>query len=130
MKKIYIFAPFILTAIIIFVLSHQSDLPSLHILPHQDKLFHLLSYFFLSYFLERIFKYFGMKDILGHAFTAIIIMLFAIGDEFHQYFIPNRIPDPFDLLADYIGMMLAFSFSKTLFKFDKEFYIFFFGKVQ
>lgn len=39
--------------------------------------------------------------------TVILIALYGFSDEFHQYFIPKRAFDLYDLLADTIGAMIA-----------------------
>lgn len=36
--------------------------------------------------------------------TLVITVCYAIFDELHQYFVPGRSPDPFDVLADIIGI--------------------------
>jgi VanZ family protein len=49
------------------------------------------------------------------ALTVIIIgFLFALSDEIHQYFVPGRTMDMFDLLADMIGILLSLSLLVTV----------------
>jgi len=37
----------------------------------------------------------------------LLTMLYALSDEFHQLFVPGRCADPWDLLADGVGAVLA-----------------------
>ena len=37
----------------------------------------------------------------------LLTMLYALSDEFHQAFVPGRYPDPWDLLSDALGAVLA-----------------------
>ena len=37
----------------------------------------------------------------------LLTMLYALSDEFHQAFVPGRYPDPWDLLFDGLGALLA-----------------------
>lgn len=41
------------------------------------------------------------------AIAALLSVLYAISDEFHQSFVPNRHPSPFDVLIDALGASLA-----------------------
>jgi VanZ family protein len=40
-------------------------------------------------------------------FAFLLTVLYALSDEFHQAFVPGRYPDPWDLLADGLGAVLA-----------------------
>lgn len=47
----------------------------------------------------------GRRHALLVAF--LLTMLYALSDEFHQAFVPGRHPDPWDLLCDALGAVLA-----------------------
>ena len=40
-------------------------------------------------------------------FAFLLTGLYALSDEFHQAFVPGRHPDPWDLVADGLGAVLA-----------------------
>lgn len=82
---------------------------------HADKIAHFIVYFVL-----------GMLLILGliinirknDTYRIIIILfigsLFAFIDEYHQSFVPNRVPDLLDLIADILGIIFSLIFYKHL----------------
>jgi VanZ family protein len=39
--------------------------------------------------------------------VALAVMLYGISDEFHQYFVPGRSVDVYDVLADALGGLLG-----------------------
>ena len=90
---------------IIVYLSSQSY-PSQH-LPSflysmSDKLLHGLEYGVLGILLYRAFH--QTTRTLGSIILAIICVVgFGISDEIHQWFVPNRQLDIWDLLADTLG---------------------------
>lgn len=44
----------------------------------------------------------------GRVWLAVLLAtLFGVSDEIHQYFVPGRHADPFDLLADFVGALLG-----------------------
>ncbi|MFA6665138.1 MAG: VanZ family protein [Armatimonadota bacterium] len=95
---------------IIFLLSAQSRLP----VPRGpwvlswDKAHHFTAYFFMGLLIFRaagcspVWK--GMPVLLQ---TILIGTLYGTLDEFHQFFVPGRDANPFDLIADMTGLMLA-----------------------
>jgi len=90
----------------IFYLSHQ---PSLRIvaplIPHQDKVLHMMEYFllFIALFLNRdLYR--------GHRLFPVLFSagaLYAVSDELHQSFIPGRDCSAGDLAADLAGLALG-----------------------
>lgn len=42
------------------------------------------------------------------ALSFLLIILYALADEFHQSFVPTRTADPFDVLTDIIGALLTY----------------------
>jgi VanZ family protein len=44
--------------------------------------------------------------------TLVVLLgwVFAFSDELHQYYVPNRAADPYDLLADMIGVLAGLIF--------------------
>jgi VanZ family protein len=114
-KVLYILQWFLYSAII-FILSHQ---PHNEYIPisiwDYDKLLHLAGFFLygISSFLV-IWTAFPSKSFkFRYLFTISLATLFAFSDELHQSFIPGRLMDPFDLIADCSGII----FSYFLFRF-------------
>lgn len=95
---------------VLFYLSHQPTLDTPSLFPGQDKLFHMLAYGVLGFFLL------GSLAPASDGFTAIqirgsilIASLYGISDEFHQYFVPGRSSDVWDWVADTLGAVIAVS---------------------
>lgn len=90
----------------------QSSLPALDAgpdLPGQDKLLHLAAYTVLGYLACRAFATLrclrGPLGIFAAGFAFAV--LFGISDEWHQSFVPERMADGWDLLADAVGAFLG-----------------------
>lgn len=98
---------------LIFFLSHQPSLPTPSLFPHQDKLFHAVTYGVLGLLLQG-----GLPDTPGRWLLAwLMASLYGCSDEIHQLFVPGRSADLLDLLADSAGALLgargAMMFSRT-----------------
>ncbi|MBD3353105.1 MAG: hypothetical protein GF364_16610 [Candidatus Lokiarchaeota archaeon] len=65
-------------------------------------LLHIAEYAALSFFLT-----FGFNKKIKSQFIILIGVLYAISDEIHQYFVPYRYFDVFDILLDTIGVLLG-----------------------
>lgn len=118
MQKIIFYLPLILISIAIFIISNMSQVsfPPIHIFG-KDKLLH-----FIAYFVYAVFALLAMiaynKEL---AYKAIIMaffmsVLFGLSDEIHQYFVPGRCADIFDLLADTLGISFAMLFRKQVYQ--------------
>jgi len=72
------------------------------------KFAHIFEYFFLTFLLFRAWK--STKEVLTFKFFifygAIFSFLYAVSDEFHQSFIPNRGPSAVDVLIDTAGIIV------------------------
>jgi len=89
----------------IFFLSHQSgDSLSLPFFPGADKLAHMSAYGVLALSVLWFFGKEGLENPGRTTFlTVLFCLLYGMGDEFHQSFIPLRSVSIFDLLADTAG---------------------------
>lgn len=100
--------PAIVWMIVIFILSSMtgSDLQNTFPFFSDFNWGHFVAYFILS-----ITYYIGLYKKINppKIFYIIIIlsMLYGITDEFHQYFVPTRVPDLKDLAADGMGASVA-----------------------
>lgn len=77
-------------------MSHQPIQPGQLPFPHFDKLFHATQF---GLFFLLAWKATGRRSLAGW----ILTIIFAIGDEWHQSFIPTRHPCLFDLIANLVG---------------------------
>ena len=115
-KVVYLVRPSVLSwsllACYCLLIFFQSSLSSPDLgpeLPGQDKLLHLLAYAALGYLACRAFA--TLRCLRGPVgiFVAgyIFAVLFGISDEWHQSFVPERMADGWDLLADAAGAFLG-----------------------
>ena len=118
MKKILFFAPAALYYAFIFYLSSRSHDIKIDIL-FFDKVIHIVEFALLGLLLS--FGYFmSLKSPLMVKAVLTICSGILLGglDEFHQYFIPRRSVEFFDVIADaigiLIGLMLYYYFSRTV----------------
>lgn len=75
-----------------------------------DKLLHVVVFLVFAILIYRAIIVQKRSAILSRyplASTFIISFFYALFDEVHQYFVPGRILDPFDLLADITGAGLG-----------------------
>ena len=112
MPQAYSRTGFLLAALswagLIFYLSSQPSIETPALFPGQDKLFHLIAFGILG------FLAMGTRLASQHGHTTrqvwqvvFAVMLYGILDEFHQYFVPGRSADVYDVLADAIGGLLG-----------------------
>ena len=115
-RFISIFQLFVATGICIYFSSQENiKLPDLQQI---DKILHLVAYFIyglsLQVFLIALFSNKEIKKKKYMILTIIIGFLFAISDEIHQYFVPGRSADIFDLLIDWVGISLSLFFFRII----------------
>jgi VanZ family protein len=103
---IYLWLPLIAWMGLIFFLSAQPDLP------HPDtgwadfllsSLAHSFMFGVLALLWIRILENRSRAGWLAFLLT----LLYAFSDEFHQAFVPGRVPDPWDLACDALGAGLV-----------------------
>jgi VanZ family protein len=95
-------------AILIFYLSSKPSIDAPMLFPGQDKLFHLVAFGILGFLvmgtLQASQNGYRQQQLWG---VALAVMLYGISDEFHQYFVPGRSVDVYDVLADALGGLLG-----------------------
>jgi len=81
-----------------------------------DKLQHFIAYFVFGICLQwaMIDMFQNLSKRLINYIFILIVIIFSIGDEFHQSFIPGRSADLFDVLADIAGAFVSFLFYSKL----------------
>ncbi len=87
----------------IFLLSHQPELPAPTWFPGQDKLAHFLVFGLLGYLFARAFRPEGPRSLADVALIAGFVLIYGITDELHQSYVPGRTPDAFDVIANTAG---------------------------
>ena len=124
--NIYVrFIPMICIMGIIFYLSHlPGDAVRLPLFPGIDKLAHVFAYGCLAgTFLYSLQPYIHNSN---RSVIAVVVVMFCIiwgiGDEFHQSFIPGRSVSYWDVVADGVGafLVVGFWFMKTTPKASKD----------
>jgi VanZ family protein len=97
---------------IIFYLSSIS-MPLQHELPHgMDKVIHFAEYAVLGLLMSYSLRSAGIRRyvIAGWMFS----MLYGVGDEIHQAFVPMRESSAYDMLADSIGSFAGSALLRNL----------------
>jgi Predicted integral membrane protein len=109
-RKIILCLPSVIFAILIFVLSHlPSDLIPPNVFNLQDKLLHAFVFFLFGISLLIAFSNVNNK-------RKVLILVFLIGsiygmlDELHQLYVPGRVCDITDWMADSFGVAISLFF--------------------
>lgn len=110
-QALAVWAPAIVWAVLIYYLSSLpgSTIPSPFF--SADKVFHLGVYAVLGYLVARALGYYGRTRRFVMVLSAIICFLYALSDEFHQSFVPDRTPSFMDVTADTVGSLIGFFIS-------------------
>jgi len=109
-RKLYRYLPPVIIYMVIFYLSSQPASTFPDVVP--DIVPHFIEYFVLAYFTLRAFgKNATRKQMV--LCTAILLIL-AVLDELHQYYVPTRFFELKDILVDLTGSLSGmFLFLKT-----------------
>lgn len=102
-------AQLILYCAFIYWLSDQPSLGTPMLFLHQDKLFHAGAYFVLAGFTLRAFRHIKMPLPTLMISSFIFASLYGLSDEWHQSFVPGRMSDVKDWIADTVGAVLCLS---------------------
>jgi VanZ family protein len=107
-RRLFLWGPVVLQMTLIFIASSISEVPPL---PGgmSDKSAHSIGYALLGGLLLRALAGGRLSGVTwGRAAAAVVLAtLYGVSDEFHQWFVPGRTADPFDVLADARGALLA-----------------------
>jgi VanZ family protein len=97
----------IVYAVMIFYFSSLSTIPT----PEKEILGFIIKSsvkHFFEYFFFGLLLFYALEDNKRNILFSILIGgLYALSDEFHQFFVPGRIADPFDVAVDIIGIIVA-----------------------
>ena len=94
--------------ILVLLISYLAFIPSSGCsdVSYLDKAFHFLAFFILMTFLDLS----TARPLEVHFGLISCLFLFALGIEIVQYNLPYRSAELFDLLADFLGMVVYFVF--------------------
>lgn len=112
------FLPAIFWMGLISYLSSRQDVPNMQeLFKHADKLAHFIVYLILGIWLTLgTFVFFEIKVLFKKLIVLTIGISFALTDEFHQSFVPNRVPDIYDFFADVVGIFGSLIFFNVIVK--------------
>lgn len=102
---LYYWLPVIVYCTLIFLQSAGPVTAELPAIPGMDKVLHFSGYALLGFLFSRAFRA-QMPDASGRlvmALSVIAVTLYGASDEYHQSFVPARMADSMDLVADAAG---------------------------
>lgn len=110
-KSIFVWGPVIVVAGVIFIFSNMppSDLPPVFLfsLPYADKVVHFIIYGALGLSVIRAFSHTtSLSWGYRYLFSVLICILYGLGDEFHQSFIPGRSVEIADMVSNGGGAII------------------------
>ncbi len=115
--------PAIICAAAIIVVSSIPKLqtPNLRV-PALDKLAHFVEYAVFAILTFRSFSHITRKITVNRTFlfSALFLTFFALLDEIHQYFVPGRYSDIYDLAMDVLGTLVALVYLRVRVRSAKE----------
>lgn len=63
-------------------------------------------------------RYKNIGSVAAYVLTISICTAYGLSDEIHQSFVPNRVFDWYDLLADFLGVCFSIPFGIKVFPLD------------
>lgn len=110
MKRISIWLPVIVWAGVIFGLSSlTNDVLGFLGIKIVRKIGHMVEYFVLALLVyAAVRKTFRWNEEGAATVAGLVPLLYAVSDEFHQYFVASRICDARDVIIDMIGVTCFF----------------------
>lgn len=75
--------------------------------PSIRKLGHFSEYFVLGLLVANALRVSGVFGFKGFIYSLLFCILYAVSDEFHQYFVPGRSTEFSDILMDTIGSVVG-----------------------
>ena len=107
----------VLYAGLIFGLSAYPLPRRIHFVCSSDKIVHIIEYGIMASLIYLALNNFKIRRYKLFLLTFIITFLYGFSDEFHQYFVPGRTVDLFDVMANGIG---AFCFPLAIRKISRQ----------
>lgn len=114
MKRLWTWGPVLGWMGLIFWLSSQPDIPTLAV-GWLDQLVksggHAALYAVLALLLERAWRLERWSVRARRPAVMLVVLLYALSDEWHQSFVPGRFPSLYDVFFDLLGAFLALWFA-------------------
>ncbi|CAG7856047.1 hypothetical protein MCAMS1_00392 [biofilm metagenome] len=107
MLKLIDFLALLLYCALIFWLSNQPYLPVTELFENQDKFHHLMAYSIMGVLAWRNFRHYLKSTFLLAVVSIAFCSLYGLSDEWHQSFVPGRMADALDWLADTTGATVS-----------------------
>lgn len=86
---------------------YLSSIPGSEIsLQTPDYILHGLAFGGLSFLLTVFFR-FSMDLKFSIGYSLVFTLVYALSDECHQFFVPGRVPDWVDIVADMVGAIIV-----------------------
>ena len=107
MRRFWFWGPVIAYVALIFYFSSLSDISVVS--PYPDHLLHAAEYFGLAILVARALNGGLQRPISSRAMllSFLFCVVYAVSDEIHQMFVPNRYADLTDVLSDVVGAVLG-----------------------
>jgi VanZ family protein len=114
-RRITNWAAVVTWAAVIYYLSSLSRLPPAVATWSLAKPAHLIEYAILTLLLVRALHAHGLARSRTLWIAAMLAVGYAVTDEYHQSFVPNRHPSALDIVVDSIGISLASLLAASLY---------------
>ena len=111
-NRLLAWGPAAFWAAVLFLLSALPDVPGVSWLPFADKVAHLSLYAVLGGALAWGRERSGRT--VPHRLLLMLGALYGVTDELHQGYVPGRMPDPWDWVADVTGLVIGYGICVTL----------------
>jgi VanZ family protein len=110
--------PAVLVAIVLFILSSIPYPPPVILnVSYEDLIMHAIAYSAFGFFVARALYYQKSRSRFREnllLFTFLVGTVYGISDEIHQYFVPGRVSDILDVLADVVGTLIGFALFRLM----------------
>jgi VanZ family protein len=115
---LYYWFPVFVFCAVLFLQSSFSAPEAMPTVTHMDKLLHLGAYSILGALFLRALVHSKYQDRAWLIRLASILLagIYGATDEWHQYYVPSRSADPWDLLCDFLGGVVGVSIYHILVK--------------
>ena len=105
-KKYYL--PAVIWAVLIMIVSSIPDVSTSAVgFTWIDKIAHFCEYFILGFLTAYAVSGFSRKTWSIFLISVLMTAVYGVLDEFHQLFVPGRFMEGWDMVADFLGSILA-----------------------
>lgn len=105
-ERLRAWGPAVGWAAVLFMLSALPQLGRAPTFPFSDKVAHLVLYAVLGAALA--WGWSRAPRFVPHLLLLAVGALYGLSDEWHQMYVPGRVPDVFDWLADVVGLLVGY----------------------